>query len=181
MHARHRGALLIPAIAVSLALTSCASATPGGVPVGTDGHGSSPSVSTPAPSLDSSAHEPHEEDEEHPTEPIPEAGEDSRDDAIATAERVMTAFARPDLSEEQWWAELLPLLSEKGAYAYESTLPANIPVRAVTGAGQILEASTDVMLIVQIPTDAGPYNITLSRGGVDEPWLAERIRPADAS
>jgi hypothetical protein len=42
----------------------------------------------------------------------------------------------------------------------------------------VLQGSTDVSLIVQLPTDVGLYNITLTRPGAGAPWLAERIRPA---
>ncbi len=84
----------------------------------------------------------------------------------------------PFTPEEQWWNELLPLLSQKGAVAYEGTLPSNIPVTAVTGAAVVLDASTDVATLVEVPTDAGPYIVTLVRGSTTERWLAERIRPA---
>ena len=32
--------------------------------------------------------------------------------------------------------------------------------------------------VLPVPTDAGPYIVTLVRGDAEEPWLAERIRPA---
>ena len=48
-----------------------------------------------------------------------------------------------------------------------------------TGAGTILPASTEVALIVQVPTDAGPYNVSLSRPNAESAWLADRIRPAE--
>ena len=111
--------------------------------------------------------------------PVPEAAEDSQSAAISAAERAVTAFARPDLSYDEWIAGLYPYLTQTGAAAYEDTDPANVPVRQVTGPGTILPASTEVALIVQVPTDAGPYNVSLSRPGADAPWLADRIRPAD--
>ncbi|MBX3196392.1 MAG: hypothetical protein KF727_15005 [Microbacteriaceae bacterium] len=110
--------------------------------------------------------------------PAPEAAGTSQQDAIAAATKVMETFARPQLSAEEWWRAMLPLLSQQGAHAYEGTDPAEIPVTAVTGPGQVLEASTEVLLIVQLPTDAGLYNITLTRSDASSPWLAERIRPA---
>lgn len=111
--------------------------------------------------------------------PVPEAAEDSQSAAVTAAERAVTAFARPDLSYEEWIAGLYPHLTQTGAAAYEDTDPANVPAREVTGPGTILPASTEVALIVQIPTDAGLYNVSLSRPGADAPWLADRIRPAD--
>lgn len=124
--------------------------------------------------------EEHEEAEaeEHTFEEAPEAQPDSEVTALAAAENVLAAFARPTLSEEEWWNQLVPLLSQKGAVAYEYTLPANIPVTEITGPGEILEGASDVIILVQLPTDDGPYIVTLTRGSVDEPWLAERVRPA---
>lgn len=107
----------------------------------------------------------------------PAAAEQSKADAITAATATMTAFARPDLSEAEWWNGLLPHLSQEGAAAYEGTLPENIPVTAVTGDATVLEGATDVIVLVEVPTDAGAYVITLTRSDASQPWLAERIRP----
>ena len=112
-------------------------------------------------------------------DPVPEAGTDSQAAAIDTAEKAVAAFARPDLSYDEWINGLYPYLTQAGAAAYEDTDPARVPVRQVTGAGAILPASTEVALIVQVPTDAGPYNVSLSRPSPDAAWLADRIRPAE--
>lgn len=121
-----------------------------------------------------------------PTEPVddpevivaPTADADSQAAAIETAERATAAFARPQLNPRAWYDGMLPYLSQRGAEAYSGTDPSAIRVTAVTGDGAVLEGSTDVLLIVALPTDAGTYNITLTRSGVDEAWLVERIRPA---
>ena len=97
------------------------------------------------------------------------------DPAAATV--ALETFAQPDLDYDTWWAQMLPLITEQAGIAYANTDPAQIPVRQVTGAGTVLEGSTEVSLIVQLPTDAGLYNVTLTRAGVDAPWLADRIRP----
>ena len=97
-----------------------------------------------------------------PTSPVddgevtaaPEAGGDSQRDAIAAATKVMQTFA------------------------VGGTDPKQIPVHQVTGAGTVLPDSTEVSLIVQLPTDAGIYNVTLTRPDASAPWLADRIRPA---
>lgn len=178
MYADRKSRLLYVALpttlAVSLLIAGCTS-TPGAPANSTDVPGATASAS---PTGDS----PHEhgsgEEEDHPTEPIPEAGEASQTDAVAAAERVVTVFARPTLDEAQWWNELVPLLSQKGAVAYEGTLPSNVPVTAVTGPAAVLPASTEVAALVEVPTDAGPYIVTLVRDSADQPWLAERIRPA---
>ena len=110
--------------------------------------------------------------------PAPEAGANSQQKAIAAATKVMQTFAQPQLSADKWWAQMLPLLSQQGGVAYEGTDPSQIPVHQVTGAGTVLPDSTEVSLNVQLPTDAGLYNITLTRPDASAPWLADRIRPA---
>jgi len=108
----------------------------------------------------------------------PEAAGDSQQKAIAAATKVMQTFAQPQLSAEKWWAQLLPLLSQQGGVAYEGTDPSQIPVHQVTGAGTVVPDRTEVSLIVQLLTDAGLYNITLTRPDASAPWLADRIRAA---
>lgn len=175
--ARQRTALIATPIilAAALSLAAC-STSPGQDPAPAESNGSYASAA-PSQSSGDQAHS-DEEEEDHPSVPVPEANAASQTDAIAAATAALTAFARPSLPEEQWWNELLPLLSQKGAVAYEGTLPSNIPVTAVTGAAVVLDASTDVATLVEVPTDAGPYIVTLVRGSTTERWLAERIRPA---
>jgi len=173
--ARQRTTLIATPIILVIALSLAGCSTPpaqGPAPAE-----SSESNASGAPSQSSDS-QGDEEEEEHPSVPVPEANAASQTDAIAAATAALTAFARPSLPEGQWWNELLPLLSQKGAVAYEGTLPANIPVTAVTGAAVVLDASTDVATLVEVPTDAGAYIVTLVRGSTTEPWLAERIRPA---
>lgn len=121
-----------------------------------------------------------------PTNPIddgevvvpPEASSESGAAALEAASTALATFAQPDLSAEEWWRQMVPLLSQTAAIAYEGTDPAQIPVHQVTGPGRILEGSTEVSLIVEVPTDVGPYNVSLIRGDTTSPWLADRIRPA---
>ncbi len=111
--------------------------------------------------------------------PVPEAGTGSSAAAIAAAEKVVTVFGQPDLEADTWIRNLYPLLSQAGAAAYEGTDPATVPVRQVTGPGTVLDGSTEVALVIQVPTDAGPYTVALSRTSTSSPWLADRIRPAE--
>ena len=110
--------------------------------------------------------------------PVAKADANSQAAAISVAEKVVTAFGRPGLDYQPWINGRYPLLTQTGAAAYEDTDPANVPVHQVTGAGTILPGSTNVALIVKVPTDAGPYTVSLSRPGSTAPWLADRIRPA---
>jgi hypothetical protein len=91
----------------------------------------------------------------------------------------MAMFGQPDLDADSWIRNLYPLLSQAGAAAYEGTDPATVPVRQVTGPATVLDGSTEVALVVQVPTDAGPYTVNLSRSSTAAPWLADRIRPVD--
>ncbi|MFI8634241.1 hypothetical protein ACIGEP_16790 [Microbacterium sp. NPDC077663] len=111
--------------------------------------------------------------------PVPEAESGSQAAAIDAATAALTAYAQPELPYQEWINGLYPYLTQAGAAAYEDTDPARIPVRKVTGPGVILPASTEVALIVQLPTDAGNYNVSLSRPNAVAAWLADRIRPAD--
>jgi hypothetical protein len=121
-----------------------------------------------------------------PTSPVddgdvtaaPEADSNSQRAAIAAATKAMQTFAQPQLRADKWWAQMLPLLSEQGGVAYEGTDPSQIPAHQVTGAGSVLQGSTEVSLIVQLLTDTGLYNITLTRPDGSAPWLADRVRPA---
>ena len=157
------------AIAVPVLLAGC-------VPVGPE---PSPSV-TPTTDHGLPSTEPTRPIDDGEVTPAPEAGGASQEDAIAAATKVMETFARPQLAADEWWRAMLPLLSQQGAHAYEGTDPAQIPATTVTGSGQVLEGSTEVLLIVQVPTDAGLYNITLTRPDPSSPWLAERIRPTQS-
>ncbi len=111
--------------------------------------------------------------------PVAEAATGSSAAAIAAAEKVMTVFGQPDLDPDTWIRNLYPLLSQAGAAAYEGTDPDTVPVRRVTGPGTVLDGSTEVALVIQVPTDAGPYTVSLSRTSTSSPWLADRIRPAE--
>ena len=109
---------------------------------------------------------------------VPEAKPDTQTAAAAVAGNVIATFGQPTLDASAWLEQMTPLLSPTGYDAYTGTDPAQIPVTEVTGPGRVLPASTDVALIVEVPTDAGAYNVTLTRGDASAPWLAERIRPA---
>lgn len=73
----------------------------------------------------------------------------------------------------QSWNELVPLLSQRGAVAYEGTLPSNVPATAVAGAVVVLPASNRVATLVEVPTDAALYIVTLVSDDTDQLWLAE--------
>lgn len=107
----------------------------------------------------------------------PEVSSDGAAVAVNGAVEALTAFARPGLGYDEWWAGVLSRLSEQAGVAYEMTDPSLIPVHTITGPGTVHAGSTELSLIVQIPTDDGVYNVTMTRSSPDGPWLADRIRP----
>lgn len=161
--------VLMPATAVilgALMLTGCTGAPPAAQPIS--------STEAPAP-----------EGTERPVDagvvaPIDEAGEASQAAAIAAAELAVATFAQSDVDADTWLSQMTPLLSPTGLDAYSGVDPTRITVSDVTGAGVVVEGSTEVSLIVEVPTDAGPYYVTLSRSTTNAKWLADRIRLADA-
>jgi hypothetical protein len=116
--------------------------------------------------------------------PPPAATDDAASDqaALAAGAAAVTAFARPDLPAERWWAELRPLLSPAAIEAYSGTDPAEVPARAVTGPPWEGESPSTYLALTFVPTDVGDYAVLLVRNAGGAPWLAERITlvPADA-
>lgn len=117
--------------------------------------------------------------------PLPHPVDDatSQDAALRLGADAVTAFARPDVSADQWWAELSPLLSPAAAEAYVGTDPAQVPAREVTGPASTGVSPSPFLATVFVPTDAGDYAVLMAREGGGAPWLVERISlvPADSS
>ncbi|TDW26993.1 hypothetical protein [Cryobacterium psychrophilum] len=168
----NRRAFAVVHLAVVLALTGCTAQT---APAAPTSNPATTRTSAPSPSHTSEA---GSLTDEATVAPIPEAGPDGQAAAITAAEKTVTTFAQPTLDASTWINNMYPLLTQRGARAYEGTDPAQIPVRRVTGPGRVVDGSTDVALIVQVPTDAGIYNVSLSRTDASAVWLAEQIRPA---
>ena len=97
--------------------------------------------------------------------------------AVTVAEKLMTAFARPDVDETTWINGLYPYLTQAAGTAYAGTNPAKVPASEVTGPGTVVEGHTAVALLVKVPTNIGPYVISLTRQAATDPWLADRITP----
>lgn len=99
----------------------------------------------------------------------------SRKSAIAAAEKVMAAYARPALTFDEWWAALQPLLDQQASRDYAYMDPARIAASQVTGAAVITDESSAYVAHVNVPTDAGTYGVILSRYDADAPWLTSRF------
>lgn len=113
--------------------------------------------------------------ETHGPRPVPTWDGESRESATAAAVAVMTAYARPDLSFEQWWAQLQPLLDQKATQDYAYMDPARIVATGVTGLAVITDDTSAYVAFVDVPTNAGTYRVVLSRADANSPWLASRF------
>jgi hypothetical protein len=158
-----------------LLITGCTSGATDTPTISNNGSSSPTASTTPYPGT-----APPPPSDEATVRPVPEASDASQASAILAAENLTTAFGRPDLTYTDWINGLYPHLTQAGAAAYEDTDPALIPVTHTTGPGLVLPGSTELALTIQVPTNAGPYNVSLTRPNDNANWLADRIRPAGA-
>lgn len=168
------------ALAAALVLVGCTGQDEGPTPTPTVTSSASPTM----PDLDQFTPPPSglvDEDTGETVEPqpVPEWDEASRVAVVDAAEAAMTAFARPDLDYDTWWAGVEPLLTPEAAEDYAYVDPANIPVREVTGEGFIVNDASAYVATVEVPTDAGRYQLVLNRKHADAPWLVSRITPVE--
>ncbi|MGK9149532.1 hypothetical protein KXS11_17995 [Plantibacter flavus] len=91
----------------------------------------------------------------------------------------LTAYCRPTLPKSQWIAELSPLLTARGVTAYETVDPAVVPCTAVTGEPAVRDGDDSFTFRINVPTDAGMYEVYVTRSYTTDPWLAERMSPAE--
>lgn len=110
-------------------------------------------------------------------QPVPTWDPATREAAVDAAEAALTAFARPNLDYDTWWAELEPLLTPRAAADYAYVDPANVPATTVTGPGQLVDDTSAYVAHVQVPTDVGPYTVVVLRADGAAPWLTSRITP----
>lgn len=118
-------------------------------------------------------------------EPVPAAAAPLSWDADEKAKvrelagEAMRLYARPDVSEETWTANLQPLLSDQAQEDYSYVDPRNVPVTKVTGPVRLVPMSSDLVSIARVPTDAGLYAVTLSRTAEEPRWVVERFTPPE--
>ena len=138
-----------------------------------------PTPSTPPPGSDGGT--PMESDVGEDTSAAAPVWDDaSRTEAQTLAREVMTAYARPDVPQEQWWAEFSVHLSAQAAYDYQWVDPTSIPARAVTGPATITAEPSVYLAELTVPTDAGTYGVLLSRTDGPSTWQVERITPPES-
>jgi hypothetical protein len=170
----------LSAIACSAVLATCLVACADDVPSpSTPTAHTSTGTSSPPPLSDGG--EPMERDFGQDTGGAAPVWDDaSRNEAQALAQDVMTAYARPDLAQEQWWAEFSPHLSAQAAYDYQWVDPAAIPAKAVTGPATITAEPSVYLAELTVSTDAGTYGVLLSRTDGPSAWKVERITPPES-
>lgn len=96
--------------------------------------------------------------------------------AVVTATEFATAWARPDLTQEQWWAGVSPWCARQLAPILRTTDHARIPARKVTGAPQLLGQRETGQLRYTVPTDAGPLKLTIiAEDGSWKVWTKKLI------
>lgn len=108
-----------------------------------------------------------------PRSPTASVGRDDHDsDATAApitaaadiAARFATAWSRPALPGDQWWAALAPLCESRFAEQLRTVDPANVPASAVTGPPTPAQPPKPALAVYTVPTNAGTLTITVSAG-----------------
>ncbi|UYY83710.1 hypothetical protein OIT41_20835 (plasmid) [Arthrobacter sp. YA7-1] len=108
--------------------------------------------------------------------------EPSKKAALDTATKAMTLYARPTVPDKVWIQELGQLLTAQAVADYQDVDPANIPVKKITGPGQLkIDESNGFGCHVVFPTDAGDYDVQLLRSAADKPWQVNRFTPPNGT
>lgn len=168
---------LTAALAAALSLSACAG-NAGTEPAA----GSTPTVNTGQAGQESH----HAEDgQEHGADEHYGVAEVTWDPAAEkavqdTAAKVMGLFARPDVPETTWFAELAPHLAPEYADDAKYIDPARVPIRKVTDGPAISrDAGNPLTVTATFSTDAGRWQMLLHRSGQQQPWLVTAISPQD--
>jgi len=97
-----------------------------------------------------------------------------------TAAKVMGLFARPDVPETTWFADLAPHLAPEYAEDAKYIDPARVPIRKVTdGPAVSRDAGNPITVTAMFSTDGGRWRMLLHRSGQQQPWLVTAISPQD--
>lgn len=172
------------AIAAAIALAGCvgepspaAPAAPAPVPTATDpltnpSETPDATVTVPTPTTGELHAHPEGDETASPLE------EDGRTAALQRAAEAVTAFCQPTLGAAEWLGDLNPYLTQRAGAAFETVDPANIPCTAVSGDAAFLIEPNEHYTEISVPTDAGDFTVIMERFDLSQPWLAERIQPA---
>lgn len=141
--------------------------------------GTMPSVTDTSPTISSSA-TPSMDSDNQPiqiTEPVWD--NKSADSAQQTAQTIWAAWARPQLSHDQWLAGITPLLTPDFAASdvVTSMVPSSIKGVTVSASGVHVYAASSAFLAraIVFTVEDGPWLILLARTDGVAPWLAADI------
>lgn len=172
------------AIAAAIALAGCVSepepaapAMPAPVPTATDpltNPSQAPDATVPVPTPIIGELHAHPEGDET----APPLEEDGRAVVLQRAAEAVTAFCQPALGAADWLGGLNPYLTQRAGAAFQTVDPANIPCSAVSGDAAFLIEPNEHYTETSVPTDAGDFTVVMERFDLSQPWLAERIQPA---
>jgi hypothetical protein len=110
-------------------------------------------------------------EDDHGT-PVQGAGQEPGE-AAAT---VVATWARPQLSAQQWWSDLEPMLSASAQQAYGYTDPTSIPALQVLSTSRVrTEQTTPTYEVVDVKTTSGTVRVNLTRTTVDSGWVMDRM------
>lgn len=165
---------LTAVLAAALSLSACTGNT-----------GSEPAASsTPTANPDQESHQ-AEDGHDHGADEhygIPEVTWDAAAEKSVkdTAAKTMALFARPDVPETTWFADLAPHLAPEYAENAKYIDPARVPIRKITDGPAISrDAGNPMTVTATFATDAGRWTMLLHRSGQQQPWLVTAISPQE--
>lgn len=158
------------ALVAALLLTALSSCTSTPAPPSP----SSAPITSTAPTVDASAV--LETGEAEGDAPEPTWDDAARASAVQLAERAVAAWLNTGRGEQAWRDGLASWLSPDAVDFYAAVDPRNIAPGAVDGASRVVDESSVYLAVVEVPTTAGSYTVTLNRVTATDPWHAQRVK-----
>lgn len=98
--------------------------------------------------------------------------------SLGAGERVWAAFSETGLSQDEWWQQLGPLLSDSARAVYVYDDPSNLPDMKLTGKIHLAAkppAEPRYTAEVVVPTSKGTFALDLERHTLKSHWLLYSI------
>jgi hypothetical protein len=98
--------------------------------------------------------------------------------SLGAGERVWAAFSESGLSQDAWWKQLSPLLSDSARAVYVYDDPQNLPEMKLTGTIHLAvkpPAEPRFTAEVVVPTSKGTFALDLERHTLKSRWLLYSI------
>lgn len=87
----------------------------------------------------------------------------SQQEAADLAEQLMPQFLNHALPYDQWWAAVSPSMTVEARYMWQDTDPKAIRGATVTGPATVAAAPSSTQVTVDVPSDAGVWQLELIR------------------